>query len=109
MDTIEIFNAVGTSDLHPADGSDNWMDYWCDHANVIQQAKLSSYKCPLCKKSTTDLVGAHVKIEGDNSGTMYIVPLCRSCNNDHSTSFEVDRSMLVPTDEQEPQSSEDVE
>ena len=81
----------------PKDGSDDWLNYWYRH---------SRYKyptiCPDCGRtiiSKNDLVGAHVMKVNSTDKTVYIVPVCRSCNtkggSDHH-SFLCDEDLLVP-------------
>lgn len=85
---VLVQNVNGSSRWGCPSGYNSWLDYW------EKQTGRKAYYCAAtdCYNSK-NLVGAHVrKVYGDNS--VYIVPLCQSCNQ-RTGSFYVNEE-LVP-------------
>jgi hypothetical protein len=76
---MKIKNINGTAGKNC--NCDSWLSHW------EKFTKQEAYTCsvPGCRNS--DLVGAHVQIEGDQS--WYICPLCPSHNNKKGGEFEM--------------------
>jgi len=79
----KVKNLNGTSTNTPPPGYSSWKAWW----EAKKGRKFSSCSCGGCTYSAA--VGAHVqKVYGGNE--WYIVPLCRTCNNQSSSViFEV--------------------
>lgn len=90
---VFVENAPDTSILTPTQ-SDSWIDFWRDAMKFNDKQELS---CVRCGKPATS--GGHVW-KTTHRLPLYIVPLCDSCNNpNNTTSFMVDKSILVEEDE----------
>jgi hypothetical protein len=75
MEFYKVRNEVGTSDNTPPTEYGSWIEYWEGSSN--ERAKICYRKgC----SNAQDLVGAHVRLV-DSPQKLYIVPLCKSCNN----------------------------
>ena len=79
----KVKNLNGTTNNTPPRGYTTWKEWW----EYKKSRKFSTCSRESCPQNAT--VGAHVqKVYGGNE--WYIVPLCRSCNNQSSTvQFEV--------------------
>lgn len=86
--SILVQNVNGSDRWKCPSGYDSWLDYW------EKQTDRKAHYCAATDCYHSDnLVGAHVrKIFGDNS--VFIVPLCSSCNQ-RTKSFYVNED-LVP-------------
>ena len=85
-----VKNVPHTSNDPLPRGFSSWEDVWKYHSG-----KPWPYYCPVCGCSERAEVGAHVRLYGDYSSRVFIVPLCYKHNNDHDAVFSVDDSMLV--------------
>ena len=86
---VKVKNLHGTKDNYPS-GYSSWKDYWM---------KKKGYWPKFCARSDCfgpAEVGGHAKKVGSLDNRWYIVPLCKSCNNDHDAEFYVKEDMLVP-------------
>ena len=86
----KVVNVSHTSNNPLPSGFVSWRKVWTYYSR-----KQWPYYCPVPNCYERAEVGAHVRIYGDTSGAVYIVPLCYSHNNDHDACFYVDDSMLV--------------
>ena len=86
---VLVRNVLGSSSSVPPVGS-SWSEFW-----AIKKGRPFPTYCAAQGCYNRAEVGAHVKIYGDMSGKIYIVPLCYNHNNDHSATFYVDTDMLV--------------
>lgn len=88
---MKVINVNGSSRWPAPSGYASWLDYWKAHNG-------SAYCCSAYDCSGTDLVGAHVRKYNSTDQRMYIVPICRSCNN-RTDAFDVlaDRLLPVPS------------
>lgn len=77
---ILVKNVNGTSRFKPPSGYANWLDYW------MRQTNASAICCSACFEMN-DLVGAHVQKYNDEDRHIYIVPLCKKCNNRTDTFY----------------------
>lgn len=69
-------------------GYESWLDYW-EKGKERKATECSNVDC----NSNSDLVGGHV----DYNNNIYIVPICKDCNNQGSNfSFKVYSSNLLP-------------
>ena len=79
----------------------NFIEYWEKH--VSSPFSMYQYECPatgaLCKRG--DLDGAHVRIVGDNTATLYITAVHKSFNRSRTNEpFWVKRRYLVAAPKQ---------
>jgi len=100
---VYVQNASGGDyDENTPDGSP-WIDYWKEN----QENGGDASWCRCCRKVKPDIVGGHVEYFGDvgnnghsrvkASGKIFIVPLCKECNNPaNSKLFQVEEDDLVP-------------
>lgn len=93
---IMVKNAVNTAHMNPPDGSKSWHVYWQKHVSIFGLARLANMCCPRCGMPVEEelIDGAHVVIANDESGKMYICPLCKRCNQMNGE-FEVEACLLV--------------
>lgn len=71
-------------------GYESWLDYWKE-GKGIKATECSNVDCN-SNSSNSDLVGGHV----DYNNHIYIVPICKDCNNQGSNfSFKVYFSNLL--------------
>lgn len=82
-----IENATRTSNDKAPSPYKSWLEYWEDHTH-IQNAFCSNHIC--LNKAT---LGGHIKFVGDD--TLYIVPLCDSCNQLESSYWKRSDAVLV--------------
>ena len=82
---LRIINIKGTSDYKR---SDSWIDLW------RQATGREPTRCYETNCFRTDLVGAHVQIEGKRHTKWYIVPLCHGANHRDIKSTEVREDAL---------------
>lgn len=70
---MKVRHSIDTdNDKLPSD-CESWIDYWKQRSkNPLPKV------CSQCYKKSNDIVGAHVE---DESGTRYILPVCRPCNS----------------------------
>ncbi len=92
---MKVKNLNGSSRFPLPRACKSWISYWEMNKNPLSLSVI--YLCPACRRklSCNDLDGAHViKVDAADKN-VYIVPLCRSCNQ-RADSFEVDESLLLP-------------
>ena len=88
---MKVTNLNGTSDNACSCGS--WLKHW-ERFNYARQSKPTI--CPACGRNFTE-VGAHVKKYQSDDLDWYIVPLCKSCNNQSSsTVLDIGNCSLAP-------------
>lgn len=89
---IPVKNRRGTSFWdHPSTDDGSWLRYWMTQKGV-------SYRpvCECCKRVPAEVGGHVIKVNSYYDRDVYIVPLCRACNNrSPDNPFEVESSMLV--------------
>lgn len=102
---IRVRNNKGSSKKwpHPACSCNNWIEHWKNNCDYQKP-----FVCPVCSNKPTDdnpWVGGHVQkvCQNDNEECVlandqkiYIVPICKGCNNDGDLVFLVDKNYLVP-------------
>jgi hypothetical protein len=86
---VKVKNAKGTGDTPCPSGYKSWLDYWKKQTGNIALACGASD----CKSLMSD--GAHVQKVNSTDKCMYIIPLCKKCNQ-REDEFDVDEKKLVP-------------
>ena len=86
---MKVKNVNGSSRWAAPKGYISWLDYWSAHKGLIIDC------CALDCKEKGDLVGAHVQKVNSTDKGIYIIPLCRACNQ-RTDEFEVTTSLLLP-------------
>ena len=84
---MKVVNVNGSSRWSVPSGYTSWLDYWKAYKGNV------SYCCA-SNCFGTDLVGAHVRKYNSTDQHVYIVPLCRSCNN-RTDAFDVPEYCLL--------------
>lgn len=72
---MKVINLNGTSRFNVPSGYSSWIEYW----EAVTGLKASICSAAGCFNKS-DLVGAHVQKVNSSDKKMYIVPLCRGCN-----------------------------
>ena len=86
-----VHNVLGTQDEPIPEGYDSFLEYWeCKTGKSVPtncQAIDSHTNQDGTEADTTDIVGAHVRIDGLScpDDWAWIVPLCKHCNSDGRT------------------------
>ncbi|MBQ3341846.1 MAG: hypothetical protein IJG84_08115 [Kiritimatiellae bacterium] len=99
-----VHNVLDTKDEPIPDGYNSFLDYWEVKSGEACpkecQAISLHLKDDLTPADTTDLVGAHVRIDGEfcPNDQAWIVPLCKHCNRDENedTILLPEGTVLVP-------------
>ena len=99
-----IHNVLDTKDEPIPEGYDSFLDYWEKNSGLSApdecQARCAHQNVDGTDADKTDLVGAHVRIDGKvcTDDWAWIVPLCRHCNSDdHTCRMELPSGVtLVP-------------
>ncbi len=82
---MEVKNSENTTNLLSPE--ENWLDYWKNNNKKNQDVD----KCVVIGCENNAEVGAHIeKIVGLNSTELYIIPLCKSCNNQRGEVLDID-------------------
>ena len=100
-----VYNAPNTTSDPREYGYSSWREYWEDHGHDRNDRSLhpidteivdnetneiiKKYRCPKCgeyfhwdKDDSDCFDGCHVRIKGDDSGKLYLTPLCHGCNHE---------------------------
>ncbi|MBI3565361.1 MAG: hypothetical protein HY079_09215 [Elusimicrobia bacterium] len=85
---MRIRNVDGTGDHDCACGS------WIEHWRKFSRQSVPAY-CPVNGCMSTDVLGAHVKIEGSSRQEWFIYPLCREHNARADAALDVSDSYLL--------------
>lgn len=86
-----VHNVLDTKDEPIPTGYNSFLDYWETKSALVRpnacQANDSHLKEDGTSADKTDLVGAHVRIDGEPcpDDEAWIVPLCKHCNRDENT------------------------
>ena len=94
---VFVHNVLDTKDEPIPDGYDSFLEYWEKKSGETRPRECQAIDPHLTNDEkpadTTDIVGAHVRIDGLDCPDDYawIVPLCKQCNNDDNES-----SILMP-------------
>lgn len=90
---IRVKHRQGTSMWEkPTDGSSSWLEFWSKRARVNLPLR-----CPQCGSAMVEPVGAHVVKADYYDRSVYILPVCKSCNSESSDRpFLIDENLLVP-------------
>ena len=86
-----IHNVLDTKDEPIPEGYDSFLDYWEKNSGQLVpeecQTMCAHQNVDGTDADKTDLVGAHVRIDGKPcpDDWAWIVPLCRHCNSDDHT------------------------
>lgn len=91
-DGAVVHNVLDTQDEPIPEGYASFLDYWEGESGKTRPSECQAIDVHLTKDGssakTTDLVGAHVRIDGECCPDDYawIVPLCKQCNDADNTS-----------------------
>lgn len=104
MSTIHVRNINGSSKKwqYPKCCCLTWIEHWDNNSSYYLPKQ-----CPVCGQAPTTsnpMVGGHVQKVVPRNGsyvlsddqTVYIAPICGSCNKDPDLVFEIDSDYLVP-------------
>ena len=89
---IGVHNVLDTKDEPIPEGYESFLDYWEKKSGQACPSQCQAIELHITADwsiaDTSDLVGAHVRIDGKDCPDDYawIVPLCKHCNNDGNTS-----------------------
>ena len=67
---------------HKPIANQSWKDYW-----VYKTGKEWPEKCRIKGCTRSAFGGGHVHIDGYNNFEIFIIPICRSCNNANNTDW----------------------
>ncbi len=90
-DVCFVHNVLDTKDEPIPEGYDSFLDFWECETGQSAPTKCLSVDSHKNQDGTdadmTDMVGAHVRIDGINcpDDWAWIVPLCKHCNSDDNT------------------------
>ena len=101
---IAVHNVLDTKDEPIPEGYESFLDYWEKESGQDCPSKCQAIELHITADGsiadTSDLVGAHVRIDGKDCPDDYawIVPLCKHCNNDGNTSsiYMPDGTIFIP-------------
>ena len=91
----KVKNISKTKQCQPKSGYRSWKDFW------LRNTKLDwPDECRISRCTQTAFCGGHVHVYGHGHG-VYIVPLCRSCNDANKTHWRLVNTgtLAVPVEE----------
>ena len=89
---VDVHNVLDTKGEPIPNGYDSFLEYWEVNSGEVCPSECQAIDLHLTNDGqpadTTDIVGAHVRIDGLDCPDDYawIVPLCKQCNNDDNES-----------------------
>ncbi len=92
---MKVRNSKGTTRFDKPAGCSSWLNYW--EQSKMEIKRFIKRKCPACGQFYFGIsfVGAHVQKAPCKDRSMYIVPLCRACNN-RTDVFDINSQLMLP-------------